>query len=81
MNEIDHFKKFVFYSDDVAADVDYCMSREFISRFLLYSYRRLLYYFYISLFFYFYHCRHIYTPRISPDATRNLSQKNLLLSA
>jgi hypothetical protein len=23
MNEIDHFKVFVFYSDDVAADVDH----------------------------------------------------------
>jgi hypothetical protein len=23
MNKIDHFKVFIFYSDDVAADVDY----------------------------------------------------------
>jgi hypothetical protein len=27
MNEIDHFKKFILYSDDVAADVDHLYAK------------------------------------------------------
>jgi hypothetical protein len=42
MNEIDHFKKFILCSGDVAVDVDTCMLRKFISGFLLYSYRGFL---------------------------------------
>jgi hypothetical protein len=40
MNEIDHFKNFVLYSDDVTSDIDHLhMSKKLISEFLLYSYR------------------------------------------
>jgi hypothetical protein len=39
MNDIDHSKNFVLCSGDVATDGNTYMSREFISEFLLYSYR------------------------------------------
>jgi hypothetical protein len=35
INEIDHFKKIILCSGDVAADVDHLYVREFISGFLL----------------------------------------------
>jgi hypothetical protein len=39
MNEIDHFKAYVFYSGDVITDMDHLHVRKIISMFLLYSYR------------------------------------------
>jgi hypothetical protein len=39
MNEIDHFKAYVFYSGDVTTDMDHLHVRKIISIFLLYSYR------------------------------------------
>jgi hypothetical protein len=38
MNEIDHFKIFVLYSDYMTADVDHLYVKKIISEFFLYSY-------------------------------------------
>jgi hypothetical protein len=39
MNEIDYFKVFILYSDDMIADVYHLYIKKIISRFILYSYR------------------------------------------